>query len=626
MNKTTKNTFINYNYSLCPILAKGYKTLAAYNENIKEGVGQTKHYPPAIREWSNSIYSFNKNEVKDLVSKEKVVNNIVKSYFDLDRNLAKLDEKSKGLKSKRMRNLLKRTTTTKLFASKPLIKQTNDKTIVTLFLFDKLKSKSNKKLFYLKKDLNNITGNTFTGTSNAKEVRSHITRKTVYRHKVNNYSYSNLLTLSLLKKKQGLKTLFVYYFLKLSLSLFKIEVDLLRKGDMLIQNNATRVVNNNLFVIYTVKSDNTSLLKSENGKSIKLDSQEYYKTLSFVNNITIKNLNVTNEILYKYLYITISKLFTDKDISSKGLKRESKLIKSRISDLFDKFNHNYYMYFSINFLKKECLSLVHLYKLYLTKSKLDNLMPALKYLLFKLYSKKIELNVINLKYLHLNSDIFTSAISIKLKGKTSRLLRILKKSLKLVKVPQIIQANNNYDDNNRFVKPIGLNRMYKGINVNNWDALTNRNTYLETSSSTVKNMRDRLTNVLQDMFSNYFYKNSNALINSDDNSSSYKDILTSVKYKWITGVRLEAKGRLTKRFTAARSSFKMRYKGNLKNLDFLTRSVDSLYRDEKLGKNLNTTSNLYMIRNTTKPNIQYTVSSSKRRIGSFGIKGWVNSN
>ena len=44
-----------------------------------------------------------------------------------------------------------------------------------------------------------------------------------------------------------------------------------------------------------------------------------------------------------------------------------------------------------------------------------------------------------------------------------------------------------------------------------------------------------------------------------------KIVLNNIKYKKVTGVRLEAAGRLTKRYTASRSIFKVKYKGNLVN-------------------------------------------------------------
>ena len=86
-------------------------------------------------------------------------------------------------------------------------------------------------------------------------------------------------------------------------------------------------------------------------------------------------------------------------------------------------------------------------------------------------------------------------------------------------------------------------------------------------------------------------------------------MLDLVKYKWVTGIRLEAKGRLTRRFTASRSAFKLMIKGNLNDIDYSRRTGNS--------KN---TSGL-ILRNQINPNLQYTFLSSKKRIGAFGIKG-----
>lgn len=86
-------------------------------------------------------------------------------------------------------------------------------------------------------------------------------------------------------------------------------------------------------------------------------------------------------------------------------------------------------------------------------------------------------------------------------------------------------------------------------------------------------------------------------------------IINNLKYKHTTGFRLEAKGRLSKRFTASRSVFKLKYKGNLLNLDSSFRGISSI-----------------ILKGNLKSNIQYTKLKSKTRIGSFGIKGWVSGN
>ena len=94
------------------------------------------------------------------------------------------------------------------------------------------------------------------------------------------------------------------------------------------------------------------------------------------------------------------------------------------------------------------------------------------------------------------------------------------------------------------------------------------------------------------------------------NDADLKEVVfNNIKYKHITGFRLEAKGRLTRRYTASRSIYKLRYKGNLLNIDSSYRGLSSVL----LKGNLNS-------------NLQYTKFNSKTRIGSFSIKSLISSN
>jgi len=72
----------------------------------------------------------------------------------------------------------------------------------------------------------------------------------------------------------------------------------------------------------------------------------------------------------------------------------------------------------------------------------------------------------------------------------------------------------------------------------------------------------------------------------------------------LAGVRVEAKGRLTKRFTASRSVFKMKYKGGLKNVDSSFKGIPAV-----------------MLRGIVKSNVQYSLLNSKNRNGAYGVKG-----
>jgi hypothetical protein len=83
-----------------------------------------------------------------------------------------------------------------------------------------------------------------------------------------------------------------------------------------------------------------------------------------------------------------------------------------------------------------------------------------------------------------------------------------------------------------------------------------------------------------------------------------KIVFDNIRYKKISGIRIQAAGRLTKRYTASRSISKLRYKGNLINISSSLKGRSSA-----------------LLRGKFRPNLQFTKLNSKTRIGSFGIKG-----
>jgi hypothetical protein len=98
-------------------------------------------------------------------------------------------------------------------------------------------------------------------------------------------------------------------------------------------------------------------------------------------------------------------------------------------------------------LEKEINTIAY-YKLLLdlNKSKFENkFLSKLKPLISKLYNKEVEFNIINLKTLYLNSDIFTEAISLKLKNRDNKLLRVLRSALSLVKLPKVNRIKEQYN-------------------------------------------------------------------------------------------------------------------------------------------------------------------------------------
>ncbi|KDE74987.1 ribosomal protein (mitochondrion) [Aspergillus oryzae 100-8] len=120
------------------------------------------------------------------------------------------------------------------------------------------------------------------------------------------------------------------------------------------------------------------------------------------------------------------------------------------------------------------------------------------------------------------------------------------------------------------------------------------------------NERSKYFFELENLFKLNNLDTTNNLLNKliEQNKTSSKDlkkvVLNDIKFKRVSGVRLEAAGRLTRRYTASRSQHKVRYSGNLINAYSSIKGYPSA-----------------VIRGNYKPNIQYTKLNSKSRIGSF---------
>lgn len=207
----------------------------------------------------------------------------------------------------------------------------------------------------------------------------------------------------------------------------------------------------------------------------------------------------------------------------------------------------------------------------------------------KIYNKKVVLNLINLKYIHLNSDILTQAVNIKLRNfRKNSVVNVLKKAVKVVFISKVniyacdehsnmYKYIHNYYDKFRFLKL----DIFKELGIINNDKI-------DTEKYANPNSKGN-------EYKPYVIKRLNHIQTSTINF---------IKFKSVFGVRLEAAGRLTKRSTASRALFKFRYKGTLKN-------------NPTINKSLSAT----MVKNHQLSNLQYTKISSKTRNGAFGLKG-----
>ena len=109
-----------------------------------------------------------------------------------------------------------------------------------------------------------------------------------------------------------------------------------------------------------------------------------------------------------------------------------------------------------NLFKEENVLLDTAKKLNFNTFKFSNLSLTLENLgilrlLQKIYGKKVEFKVVDLKSVHLNSDIFSSAVALKLRDRHNKAVRVLRKAiLKMVKIPDL-HTLITFDDNKPFM-------------------------------------------------------------------------------------------------------------------------------------------------------------------------------
>jgi hypothetical protein len=167
----------------------------------------------------------------------------------------------------------------------------------------------------------------------------------------------------------------------------------------------------------------------------------------------------------------------------------------------------------------------------------DVFLHKLSLIIRKFYNKKVEFNIIKLRSIVFNTDIFTEILKLKLKKRRINVIKVMNFILSKVNLPTV----NRIKERASLTKIIDLN------------LLENKHNNLSLNSI-VNNNNNNLDKVLIELYNNSFGKK-----NYGKENFNVKDIiLSSVKYKNIGGIRLEIKGRLTKRYRADRSIFKVR--------------------------------------------------------------------
>ena len=279
-------------------------------------------------------------------------------------------------------------------------------------------------------------------------------------------------------------------------------------------NSIYTYYNYNINTYFTSKKLNNLLNIYFNFNNI---SDRYTLKRIFIGVSDIKH-SIDSIIINIYVFNKEKLYFLKKIKKLKKNKQLNYFYKIRVSNIkIYKFN-DMFLYNSLKINLRKELYFSFLYKYYISKLFINNFkfnvinLNNLNNILSKFYKKKINLNIISMKYLHLDNSLFIDAITRKLRDRNRKVLRVLRKALSLSKIPKI--------------HPLLLLKGKKHINL------------------------------IQNISYKNILKNKNIKLN----------IFELMKNTHIMGIWLEGKGRLTKRLTASRSVYKITHKGTLNNI------------------------------------------------------------
>lgn len=153
-------------------------------------------------------------------------------------------------------------------------------------------------------------------------------------------------------------------------------------------------------------------------------------------------------------------------------------------------------------------------------------------LLEKLYSKMVKINLVASRAIHLNSDVFTSAVALKLRDRTNKVVRVLRKAvLKMVKIADL-HTLITFDDNRETLNKNNLvnninQQVVSGVRFEASGRLTRRLTAMRAVfkyryAGSLKNIRSSFNNESTTILRGYLKSNlQHSLINSKTRNGTF---------------------------------------------------------------------------------------------------------
>nr|ATI20190.1 ribosomal protein S3 [Juglanconis oblonga] len=561
--------------------------LRPFNDIISD-VGDIQYFPAWSKEWRNSVYHYNGNLIKNFPVYDINLVKIIKGYFNIYFNHIFLNYKH-------VLNRKRRLSFNKIFFARPEIKHTNSKGIVTLYTFNREKIALNQKMKYVSYFIWRLSCYLRSGKGNA-TLRLPIKRRIISREWLKKYDLLVDEERSNLLRKYKYKTMHWKKFNKvldrvMNAKLYRLRI---RKW------------------VWSPKAEMMTCIEPYMGYLKQIEKFFFRFNIVF---IIMKDRNLLQD-FYAYFSALKASQIKAKEQANKWVKifwrREFTIIRK------------------------------YKFKLNLNKYKFEEkFLRILSNILSKIYSKQIEFNIVNLKNIVFNTDLFTEISTKKIQKRNTRVSKIIHIMLNKAKLPGV----NRIQEKGRIVKNVNLNLVenkYRTLDLKNIlsrklnldkllnktyvnyikhnkiyplsltkgvqpyyisDIFLSRKNFAESEEFFNFSMIGRSGDWIWKWWKNkvYFYTRPSSIY-----YVLYNLVFNSIKYKNLHGIKMEVKGRLTPRYRADRSVYKVKWKGGL-------RDIASSYKGLPVRKN----------RGNLNPNVSYSIFSSKRRVGAFAVKGWT---
>lgn len=596
--------------------------LRPFNDMISD-VGNIQYFPAWSKEWRNSVYYYNSNLMKNFPVYDINIFKIIKGYFNIY-------FKPEFLKYRHLLNRKRRLSYNKIFFARPEIKHTNSKGIVTLYTFNREKIALSERMNFLIYLIWELSSSLRSGRYSVLYLL--FKKKIINSEWLQIYNYFEpeikKKVLREFKAKYGFKNnvpggLEYKYMQAVKLAMRRKLYWLFSNEPILTEFLRVHKLSSSAVKQWILTKPKVTKFKKEKkdmGFLNKLERMFFRFHFIFV---LMKDLNLLQD-FYAYFSALKASKIKGKELANKWVKI---LWRSEII-----------------ILRK------YKFKLNLNKYKFEEkFLGLLSNILGKIYSKQIEFNIVNLKNIVFNTDLFTEISTKKIHKRNTRVSKVMESMLTKAKLPIV----NRIKEKGRIVKNVNYNLIenkYRTMDLKNIlhgelhldKLLNNTYSYFGTVFSSYKSLipypelgarlclhnplslrdsgiRDYVgipLNNIQCSGDKGFRDNLKKIqspLGSRKNkiyplrlTQLYNLVFNSIKYKNLGGIRMEVKGRLTPRYRADRSVYKLRWKGGL-------RDIASSYKGLPVQKN----------RGHLNPNVSYSILSSKRRVGAFAVKGWT---